>query len=62
MTPTVPVLELELSTLFVRTPDGRLERERRSSPAAFHAPPFVAVACGADGLATAVTEIGRAHV
>ena len=53
MAPTVPVLELELSTLYVRTPAGRLERERRSSPAAFHPPPFVSVACGADGLAWA---------
>jgi hypothetical protein len=43
------VLELELSTLYVRTADGRLERDRLASPAAFSAPPLVAVASGRDG-------------
>jgi hypothetical protein len=47
--PVPHVLDLELSTLYVRTPDGRLERERRASTG-FYAPPFVAVACGVDGL------------
>jgi hypothetical protein len=43
-------LELELSTLYVRSADGALERERRADPAAFFAPPMVAVACGDGGL------------
>jgi hypothetical protein len=44
------VLELELSTLYVRTADGRLERERLASAATFAPPPLVSVACGAEGL------------